>query len=169
MSSGDTSPMPQLRQAERVWSRLERSLGVAAAIVLLAMMCLTGLDVIARYIFNAPIQGAFELTQVLLVLLVYLAMPLATRGNAHVEVEIWEPGSRFSQRFRAVLVGLGGIAVFAGLAWQLAEHGGRLASRVAVTNALGIPLAWIAFVASICCAVCVVAVVLNYLQGKTDA
>lgn len=146
------SPEDQ-RQAQAAWRILERSLGFAAAAVLTAMMILTGADVIARYILNAPIKGAFELTEILLVCLVFLAMPLAMLSNAHVEVEIWEPKSALGDIIRRLLAALAAILVFGGLAWQLAEHASRLAQYGSVSHSLGIPLNLVAWLAATGCAV----------------
>lgn len=163
---GDSAVPPG--RLEKAWSGVERGLGIGASLVLLAMMGLTGADVIARYVVNAPIQGAFELTQVFLVLLVYLAMPLATRGGDHVEVELWEPRSRIGNLLRLVLASLCALIVFGGLAYQLFEHGNRLAGYGSVTNALGIPLSYVAWLAAACCVLCVLAVILNLLGRKEN-
>ena len=40
--------------------RVEVVLGVAASLILLAMMLLTFVDVVARYVVNRPVRGAFE-------------------------------------------------------------------------------------------------------------
>lgn len=164
--TGDKAPTPGL--FARTWAGVERGLGIGSSLVLLAMMGLTGADVVARYVVNAPIQGAFELTQVFLVLLVYLAMPLTTRANDHVEVELWEPKSRIANRLRLVLAALCGLAVFAGLAYQLFGHGSDLAEYGSVTNALGIPLAYVAWLAAACCVLCAVVVILNFFRRSDD-
>ena len=39
---------------------LERALGVIAGSVLFAMMMLTAVDVVGRYVFNHPVTGAFR-------------------------------------------------------------------------------------------------------------
>jgi TRAP-type C4-dicarboxylate transport system permease small subunit len=44
---------------EQSWERrADAVLGIAASVILLAMMCLTFVDVVARYVFNRPIRGA---------------------------------------------------------------------------------------------------------------
>ncbi|MFV0302904.1 MAG: TRAP transporter small permease [Paracoccus sp. (in: a-proteobacteria)] len=141
------------RQAPAAWRVLERFLGLATAVVLTAMMFLTGADVIARYFLNAPIKGAFELTEILLVCLVFLAMPLAMLSNAHVEVELWEPKSALGESIRAVIGGLSAFLVFGGLAWQLVDHASRLASYGSVSNSLQIPLDKVAWLAACGCAI----------------
>lgn len=145
--SGETQ-----RQAPAAWRILERALGLGAAIVLTVMMMLTGADVIARYVLNAPIKGAFELTEIMLVCLVFLAMPLAMLSNAHVEVELWEPKSALGNGVRILLGGGAALLVFGGLAWQLADHAGRLARYGSVSNSLNIPLHVVAWIAAVGCA-----------------
>lgn len=147
------APEETKRRAPVAWRVLEKVLGLATAVVLTVMMTLTGADVIARYLFNAPIKGAFELTEILLVCLVFLAMPLAMLSNSHVEVEIWEPRAALGNLIRIVLGGLAGLLVFAGLAWQLAEHASRLTHYGAVSNSLQIPLSLVAWIAAAGCAI----------------
>jgi TRAP-type C4-dicarboxylate transport system permease small subunit len=56
--------------------------------LLLGLMAVTGLNVIGRYFLNAPLRGAFELTEVLLAALVFSALPLVGRADEHVDVDI---------------------------------------------------------------------------------
>ena len=146
--SGETQ-----RQASTAWRTLEKALGLGVAGILTAMMILTGADVVARYALNAPIKGAFEMIEILLVCLVFLAMPLAMFSNAHVEVELWEPKSTLGNRIRIVLGRTAEFLVFGCLAWQLAEHAERLARYGSVSNSLNIPLNIIAWVAATACAI----------------
>ena len=68
-----------------VW--LDRVLGAAAAILLFGLMALTTADVIGRYIFNWPLRGAFELTELLLLTLIFAGLPLASRADEHVTLD----------------------------------------------------------------------------------
>src|SRR5712691_5124568 len=58
---------------------LDRVLGAAAAGLLFFLMALTTADVIGRYIFNWPLRGAFEITELLLLTLIFAGLP---RGRA---------------------------------------------------------------------------------------
>lgn len=138
-------------QTFSVWRGLERGLGLACAAVLTIMMLLTGADVLARYVFNAPIKGAFELTEILLVCFVFSAMPLAMLANAHIEVELWEPKTALGDIIRLIVSGAAALMVFGGLAWQLFDHAQRLKSYGSVSNSLEIPLYIIAFIAMVGC------------------
>ena len=63
-----TSPIVILLSRWAAW--FNRVLAGISNIVLFAMMVLTFVDVWARYGFNAPIPGGFEITEFLLVILV---------------------------------------------------------------------------------------------------
>ena len=63
--------------------RVEALLGVAASIILLAMMLLTFVDVVGRYVFNRPVRGAFEVTELMLVVLIFAGLPLVSWADEH--------------------------------------------------------------------------------------
>ena len=67
--------------------RVEALLGVAASVILLAMMLLTAVDVVARYLFNRPLRGAFELTELLLLVLIFAGLPLVSFTNEHAVMD----------------------------------------------------------------------------------
>ena len=56
--------------------RLEASLGLVAAIALFAMMALTFADVIGRKLLNASIPGSLEVTELLMLAVIFVALPL---------------------------------------------------------------------------------------------
>ena len=51
------------------------------------MMCLTFVDVVARYVFNRPLRGAFEITELLLLVLIFAGLPLVSHANEHVTMD----------------------------------------------------------------------------------
>lgn len=56
--------------------------------VLFGMMLLTTCDVIGRYIFNLPISGAYEITEAMMVTLVFFFIAYTQATKAHVGVEL---------------------------------------------------------------------------------
>jgi TRAP-type C4-dicarboxylate transport system permease small subunit len=62
-------------------------LGVAASAILLTMMSLTVVDVVARYVFNRPLRGAFEVTELLLLLLIFAGLPLVSLADEHAVMD----------------------------------------------------------------------------------
>jgi len=54
-------------------------IGVIAGSVLFAMMMLTAVAVVGRYVFNHPVTGAFEVTEMMLAALIYCGLPLVSQ------------------------------------------------------------------------------------------
>ena len=68
----------------RGWERVaEGLLGIAAAAILLSMTALTFVDVVARYVFSRPLRGAFEVTELMLLVLIFAGLPLVSYANEH--------------------------------------------------------------------------------------
>jgi TRAP-type transport system small permease protein len=57
-------------------------------VALFAMMCLTVVDVVGRYVFNSPILGAFEITEFMVLVMVFSFLGYAQAQKAHVTVDI---------------------------------------------------------------------------------
>jgi TRAP-type transport system small permease protein len=66
----------------------------------MAMMCLTFVDVVARYAFNRPLRGAFEVTELLLLVLIFAGLPLVSHADEHVTMDFIDrvlgPGRRLA-------------------------------------------------------------------------
>lgn len=69
---------------------LRRGLGGFASLLLLFMMLLTFVDVVGRYLFNTPVAGGFELTEVALATLIFAGLPLVTARDEHVTVDLFD-------------------------------------------------------------------------------
>lgn len=69
---------------------LRRGLGGCAALLLFFMMALTFVDVIGRYLFNTPVYGGFEMTEVVLATLIFCGLPLVTARDEHVTVDLFD-------------------------------------------------------------------------------
>ena len=63
-------------------------LAYAGSYVLFGMMLLTIFDVIGRYIFNEPITGAYEITEAMMVTLVFFFIGYAQATKSHVAVDL---------------------------------------------------------------------------------
>ena len=70
------------------WERHADSLlGAAASTILMAMMLLTVVDVVARYVFNRPLAGAFEVTELMLLVLIFAGLPLVSFTDEHAVMD----------------------------------------------------------------------------------
>lgn len=67
--------------------RIDAALGVSASAILFALMLLTFVDVVGRYLFNRPMRGGFEITELLLLILIFAGLPLVSRADEHVTMD----------------------------------------------------------------------------------
>ena len=84
------------------------------------MMLLTFVDVVARYVFSRPVRGAFEITELMLLVLIFAGLPLASFTDEHALMDFID--RLLSARGRRVLEGLvQGVsaAIMFLLAWQV--------------------------------------------------
>lgn len=128
---------------------LNNTLGVLAGLTLLGLVAVTCVDVIGRYFFDAPLAGAFEITELMLAALVFTALPLTTERREHVEVDLlgFAFGPKLTQLLSA-FAGLFSAALLATFSWRLFVLAGQTAHDGATTNALLIPLAPFGYLAA---------------------
>ncbi len=63
-------------------------LSIVGMVIFVAMVCLTFLDVILRYIFNRPFAGSIEITELMMVIVVFTGISVTQLEKAHVTVDI---------------------------------------------------------------------------------
>ena len=74
--------------SEHTWEkRIDAVLGIASSVLLFGMMLLTFADVVARYLLNRPIRGAFEVTELTLLVLIFAGLPLVSHADEHVTMD----------------------------------------------------------------------------------
>jgi len=108
-----------VKTSEQCWKRrADALLGVVASLILLAMMFLTVVDVVARYAFNRPLRGAFEVTELMLLVLIFAGLPLVSFSDEHATMDFIDRilGPR-SQRWLEALVQLINAAFMFLLTW----------------------------------------------------
>jgi len=120
---------------------LDRVLGAAAALLLFGLMVLTTADVIGRYIFNWPLRGAFEMTELLLLTLIFAGLPLASRADEHVTLDfidmiLSDRGRLVVRRLVDLVCGL----LILGLAWRVWIKAGKIAGYGDTTEVLRLPV-----------------------------
>ena len=76
---------------ERFGRGLEALLGAISGAVLFLMMLLTAIDVAGRYVFNKPLQGGLELTEMMLAALIYCGLPLVSKRREHIVIDTFDP------------------------------------------------------------------------------
>ncbi len=118
----------------------ELALGVIVAVLLMAMMMVTTVDVFGRYLLSRPLPGAFEITEIMLGLIIFIALPLVCLHEENISVTLVT--ERFAPRTReihAVIVSLVCSGVLLLIAWRILMHSLQLASYGDVTIFLRVP------------------------------
>lgn len=126
--------------APSAWERrFDAVLGVASSTLLVGMMLLTFVDVVARYLLNRPIRGGFEITELMLLVLIFAGLPLVSHADEHVTMDfidrILPPAA---QRVLVRVVHALCAAIMFFLAWQVWIKAGRIASYGDTTDVLRI-------------------------------
>ena len=120
------------------------SLEVIAASGLFFLMVLTCVDVGGRYLFSNAVDGAVEITQIGLAIIIFAEMPVVTWRSGHVLVDLLDSilGAamvKVLSLFAALMISTS-LYVVAIRIWELAE---RKLRRGEVTEFLELPVAYI--------------------------
>ena len=127
---------------ERPWERrFDAALGVSASVILFVLMMVTFVDVVGRYIFNHPLRGAFEGTELMLLVLIFAGLPLVSHADEHVTMDFID--HMVGPRGRALIVRLSHFicaAIFLGLSWLIWLKAGKISAYGDTTDVLRIAI-----------------------------
>ncbi len=85
-----------------------------SGVILFSMMFLVVVNTLTRKFFNAPVTGAFEVTESMLTLTVFLSLAYTQRQGGHISVDVLSRHfSPATQRVTRVLVPFLGVICFA--------------------------------------------------------
>ena len=127
---------------ERWEERADAVLGVAAAGILFALMLLSFVDVVMRYLFNRPIRGGVEVAEMMLLVLIFAGLPLVSHADEHVSMDFIDrmlPPRAAELLARAVHAVCAAVMFF--LTWQVWLKAGKVAAYGDVTDVVRIPVA----------------------------
>ncbi len=124
-------------------------IGKIGTSVIALMMLLTVADVVGRRIFNEPVSGAYELSQFMLVIVVFFAIVHCEFTRGHIAIDLVT--SRFRQRTQDIIASIMYIfflVTFALLTRQLIVHAFNVWHNNLVTGTLRLPIFPLVFVAA---------------------
>lgn len=131
---------------KRLTDRLETTLGAVSAAVLFLMMLVTTVDVVGRYLFNKPLAGGFELTEMMLAGLIYCGLPLVSKRREHIVIDTFDGFmSRAVKRFFDVFADVVCFLTLSGIGWLIFRRAARVAEYGDTTSVLKLPLAPVAY------------------------
>lgn len=147
-----------------------------SAIVLAAIMVITVVDVVSRWLLNLPVEGTVELTGLAMVAIVFFALGGVEHHGGHISIDL--VFERLPKRWRRVVqifVGLVSFLLLLVIAWQLYKYAGRLEAGGYVTGLpiLGLmriptyPLAYVAVAGILAYALAVLSNVVALIRNPT--
>jgi TRAP-type C4-dicarboxylate transport system permease small subunit len=150
------------------WLRLV--LGTLAAVALFAMMTLTFFDVVGRKFFSHSIVGSVELTEMMMLALIFAAMPLASLAGEHVIFDLLDAilPARV-KRWQAIASNLICTVLVGVASWFVFTRAMRTDQMGDTTAQLIIPVAPFEYAAGGLLVVCALMHLYLALSGKTRA
>jgi TRAP-type C4-dicarboxylate transport system permease small subunit len=129
-----------MKKVEKFIRLIIEASGIVGVVILLAMMMMTVSDVILRYFFRRPIVGSVEISTLLMVCVVFLAIAWCALKDGHISVDIIT--SKLSKRGRAFLNGFDNLLTFALaliIAWRTFLEAASVKKMDVNSPLLGIP------------------------------
>lgn len=133
---------------------LETVCGLLAGLALFAIMALTFFDVGGRKLLDHSITGSLELTELLMVVVIFAALPLVSQRGEHVvfdSLDAYLP--QIVRSLQRVLVNLLCATALIGLGYLMWRTGGDFMESRETTAQLGILKAPFIYGMSVLCAV----------------
>jgi TRAP-type C4-dicarboxylate transport system permease small subunit len=140
MKSDPSEPLPEAAPRPALW------FVHVASWVLAAMAAVAFLDVVLR-ISGRPITGAYELTALLMGLLVYATLPLVTAQDEHVRagiLQMWRSAPKGLALALRELRRILSCVALSYLAWALFQYMLRVGAAGDRAPYIEVPLSWVA-------------------------
>ena len=128
--------------------------GLLTALALFGIMVLTFVDVLGRKFLSASVTGSLELTELLMVVVIFAALPLVSLKGEHVvfdSLDPWVPAPL--RRVQQAAVDLLSLALLLGLAWLMWVKAGQMGEYGDTTAQIKLPLSPFVYLMSGLCAV----------------
>lgn len=112
-----------LDRIETWFARALRYLAYAGGAVLLGLMFLIVYEIFMRYFYGRPFRGGYEMTELIMSIIVAFGLPYAAITKGHVSVDIFSRWlDRPSMRWLNFLVCFAGAVLLALVAWRSGLH-----------------------------------------------
>jgi TRAP-type transport system small permease protein len=133
---------------------LEWLCGTLAALALFAIMVLTLVDVSGRKLLSQSVPGSLEMTELLMVVVIFAGLPLVSLAGEHVVFDSLDPLlPRGLRRIQGLLIDALCAVALLGLAWLMWSKAAEMAGYGETTAQLKLPKALFVYGMSALCAV----------------
>lgn len=121
-----------------------RLIGWLCAWMLLALTLVTGIDVVGRYVFNAPLPNANDVVRALMGIVIFAGLPLVSADNTHLRAGFFDHlvSGRLLRVRESVVTVLSALAC-AVWTWQIVQQTLELHANGEVLGTVSMPLAWL--------------------------
>jgi len=121
-----------------------------SAVLLFFLLVMTVADVLLRFLFNSPIRGSFELTEITIPLLVLLSTAHGHDSGDHVVVDfLYEMLPFVGKKIASIFTHLIYLALIILMCWRLFIYSGQLRETNSTTSLLEVQLWPILLIGSI--------------------
>ena len=157
---------------DRLGRGIEFFLGGCAAVILFLLMLVTFVDVVGREALSAPLPGGFEITELMMAVLIFTALPATSWKEEHVVIDLLDGMTpRAVARFGQVVMNLASGGVMAVISWQITKLARELQGYNELTEILQIPVAPIVYLIGFMSAVTTLVFAVNawrHLRGTSQ-
>lgn len=135
------------------------------------MMLLVIADVIGRFAFDSPVSGAYEITEFLMVIVIFFSITYSELVKGHVTIDI--ATTRLKQKAQEIISSVMYIFFLATaivLTWQMWLYSFHVQKSHLVSGVLTIPIYPFVFVATFSCILFTLVIIVNFfshLKGAT--
>jgi TRAP-type C4-dicarboxylate transport system permease small subunit len=129
---------------------LETLCSMLAALALFAIMWLTLLDVTGRKLLSGSLPGSLEVTELLMVVVIFAGLPLVSLRGEHVVFDSLDPLlPAWLRRAQQCLIDLLCALALGGVGWLMAVKGAQMLEYGDKTQQLGLTLGYFVFLMSV--------------------
>ena len=133
---------------------LESLCGLLAAVALFGIMVLTLIDVTGRKLISTSVPGSLEMTELLMVVVIFAGLPLVSLSGEHVVFDSLDPLiPTAAKRVQQALVELICAAALLGMGWLMWVKGNQMIEYGDISAQLKLPLGPFVWIMSALCAV----------------
>jgi TRAP-type C4-dicarboxylate transport system permease small subunit len=129
---------------------LERLCSALSATALFGIMGLTLVDVVARKLLSGSVPGSLEVTELLLVVVIFAGLPLVSLHGEHVVFDSLDPLlPRAVRRVQGLVIDLLSAAGLSVIGWVMWTKAGQMLEYGDKTQQLGLTLGWFVYLMSV--------------------
>jgi TRAP-type C4-dicarboxylate transport system permease small subunit len=157
----------RLNQSLEAWIYpISRLMSWVASVILFSMMLLTITDVFLRKVFSRSILGTVELTEFMMVVLVFFALAHTEVSNGHVRVDLIM--SRFGERAQTLVDMITQFVcflLFGLVTWSALVYSARMKASGEVSQDLWLPIYPFVYIVAVGCALLTLTLLIKFLMA----